>query len=175
MHVVLQVGDHDRNGWQQREPRVVGGEVLEPQVGGCLDRALVGYVVEANPRDVLACVGPFPWLPGGGSNEEFGADVRQVFGIPLERQPLVDQAGTEVWGLLDLHVGHAVAEPDPVITAREQPEVVALTVVFLPEHLSEFGPFLADCLVDKQRVLLTDDLVVILVLLDHDDDVVVHG
>ena len=92
-------------------------------------------------------------------------------GVALERQPPGEQRRAEV-AVGELDRRDLVAKPDAVIAAREQPEIVALAVVLLAEHMGQQCP-LGRQQVQIGRGRVADDLREILVLLDDDDDVVV--
>jgi len=93
-------------------------------------------------------------------------------GVALERQSLRDQRRAEIVARV-LGGRNFVVEADALIVAREQPEIITFAVVLLAEHLGQQRPF-GGKPVEIGRRRVADDLLVILVLLDHDDDVVVH-
>src|SRR5262249_30968323 len=107
------------------------------------------------------------------------ADIRQTLRIALEREALPDELLAEIAGLeriigMGSFAGYLIEKADILVAAGEQPEIVTLTKMFLGKHALEDGPFrcqFPDVWCVKPAA---EDLLKILVLLDHDDDVVIH-
>jgi hypothetical protein len=106
------------------------------------------------------------------------ADLRQAFGIALERQALLDQLLAQI-ARRERVVGMAglardlIEKTDIVVAAGEQPEIVALAEMLLAKHSFEDGALRRQFLEVGGGEAVAEDLIKILVLFDHDDDVVV--
>ena len=107
------------------------------------------------------------------------ADTGQALRVPLERETLSDELFAEIAGFEGIiwmvgFAGHLIAKADVLVTAGEQPEIIALAKMLLGKHPLE-GRFFCCQFPDVRCVKpAAEDLFKILVLLDHDNDVVIN-
>jgi hypothetical protein len=150
----------------------------EPQIRRRVGRRPVGNIREADPGDMLAgvdaLIGPaILWVKIGGR-----AYIGQLR-VPLEGQTFSDELFAEIAGLERIiavagFAGHLIEKADVLVAAGEQPEIVALASMLLGEHALEGRSFCCQ-FPDVRRVKpAAEDLFKILVLFDHDDDVVIN-
>ena len=167
MHVVLLVGDHERD---RRELVVVGRKIGKAQIRRGLDCRPVRHVGEADPRHVLAAIAA-GIMAAGRRHIDLRPDRRQPLGIALEGQPSGEERRAEI-AAREFDPRDLVVEANTLIVAREEPEIIALAVVLLAEHARQQRPFGRQP-IEVRCGRVADDLAEILVLLDDDDDVVV--
>ncbi len=129
------------NEGDSRQLGIVTRKIFESQVGRSIDCRPVRDVCEADPRDMFAAIDAAVSVTIRRVEVNLRANGRQALCISLERTAFFNQLLAEA-ACLERIIGmvvdarHLIAKTDVLITAREQPEIVALTGVLLAEHVA---------------------------------------
>ena len=106
------------------------------------------------------------------------ANSGQALRISLEGEAFFDQLLAKVarfeWIVGTGNARHLIEKADILIAAGKEPEIVALAVVLLTEHVADAGTFCCQFLEVLRAKLAPKDLFKILVLFDDNNDVVIH-
>jgi hypothetical protein len=134
---------------------------------------------QTDPGHVLAAINAGDALTIRRIEVDLGADGGQALRVSFERQTLLDQLFAQIGrheGVVGMvgGAGHLICEADILIAPGEQPEIISLTVMLLPEDAAQEGAFRRELTQVWCVESAAENLLNVLVLFDDDDDVIVQ-